>query len=159
MLKGFPFHWPSFLWSIMEAGENPCHHCCLDKQTSLVATSLLIKKLPQNPCGASQEPRGSEHINSTKFHSDLLCFGNFTKASYSNGLNSGQVEDGKIIKIPRQRQPSDLQGGRKEKDEGPKAADMHINSFWGLWACSDLLSGCNKFICKSLALWAKHGMN
>lgn len=44
--------------------------------------------------------------------------------SYSNGLNSGQVADGEIIKVLRQSQPSDLQEGRKEKDKGSTAASM-----------------------------------
>lgn len=55
----------------------------------------------------------------------LVClFLNIIEVSYSDGLNSGQVADGEIIKVLRQCQPSDLQEGRKEKNGGSTAASM-----------------------------------
>lgn len=148
------FHFSEF---VIKAGENLCHQHCLDRQISLCGKcSSNWETAPEALWGISQIC-GSEHIESTKVL--LVClFLNIIEVSYSDGLNSGQVADGEIIKVLRQCQPSDLQEGRKEKNGGSTAASMDRDNSHRLWACSDLFSGCNKFICKFFSLWAEHGM-
>lgn len=134
-LRGFPVAFISVSLSQRQVRTFVITTAWTGKYLS-VASGLLIEKRPPKHYGASHRSVGQNILRAQRFW--LFGFWNITEVSYSNGLNSGQVADGEIIKVLRQSQPSDLREGRKEKNKGSTAASMDRDNSHRLWACSDL---------------------